>query len=63
MENGGQMSRSLAGLSFFLLVISFFIVTLGVWYLTGLSVKYFALATKDHFLAFFKLVVNFFDFF
>jgi hypothetical protein len=31
--------------------------------MTGLSVKYFALATKDHFLAFFKYVINFFDFF
>jgi hypothetical protein len=57
------MSQSFGKLSFFLLIISFFIVTLGVWYLTGLSVKYFALATKDHFLAFFKLVVNFFDIF
>lgn len=57
------MTRSVKRLSFLLLLISFFIVTLGVWYMTGLSVKYFALATKDHFLAFFKYVINFFDFF
>jgi uncharacterized membrane protein YqaE (UPF0057 family) len=57
------MSRQITNLSFFLLIISFFIATLGVWYLTGLSVKYFALATKDHLLAFFKGVVDFFNVF
>ena len=31
--------------------------------MTGLSVKYFALATKDHFLAFFKGVIDFFNVF
>ncbi|MCL5789796.1 MAG: hypothetical protein M1290_04960 [Candidatus Thermoplasmatota archaeon] len=54
---------SLNRLSFFLLLISFFIVTLGVWYMTGLSVKYFALTTRDHFLAFFKYFINFFNVF
>ncbi len=57
------MSHSVAKLSFFLVIISMLIVTLGVWYMTGISVKYFALSTKDHFLAFFKYVVNFFDVF
>lgn len=63
IENRNPMSSSVARLSFFLLLISFFIVMLGVWYMTGISVKYFALATKDHFIAFFKVVVNFFDVF
>ena len=57
------MSRRIAKLSFFLVLLSFFIVTLGVWYITGINVKYFALATKDHFLAFFKYVINFFSVF
>ncbi|MDA8055481.1 MAG: hypothetical protein M0Z77_07520 [Thermoplasmatales archaeon] len=57
------MVHSVTRLTFFLMLISFFIVTLGAWYLTGISVKYFALATKDHFLAFFKDVINFFNFF
>ncbi|MEM0133864.1 MAG: hypothetical protein QXU18_01355 [Thermoplasmatales archaeon] len=56
------MTNSVRNLSFFLLIISFFIVTLGVWYMTGISAKYFALSTKDHFLAFFKGVINFFNF-
>ncbi len=57
------MSRSVAKVSFFLVIISMLIVTLGVWYMTGISMKYFALSTKDHFLAFFKYVVNFFNVF
>jgi hypothetical protein len=50
-------------MSFFLLIISFFLMTLAAGYLTGISMKYFAISTKNHFLAFFHGVINFFQVF
>lgn len=57
------MVHALPKLSFFLLILSFIILTMGIGYLTGISVRYFALTTKDHFIAFAKDVVNFFEVF
>ncbi|MGC8561824.1 MAG: hypothetical protein ACP5UZ_05990 [Thermoplasmata archaeon] len=57
------MRNSTGNLTFFLLIISFLIVAIGAWYMTGISARYFALATKDHFIAFSKGVISFFNFF
>jgi hypothetical protein len=46
-----------------LLIISFLFMTLAAGYLTGISMKYFAISTKNHFLAFFRGVINFFQVF
>lgn len=55
------MTNSFARVSFFLLIASVFMVTLGFWYLTGISARYFAITTKDHFLAFFRMIIEFFN--
>ncbi|MFG1446613.1 MAG: hypothetical protein AAE975_05545 [Thermoplasmatales archaeon] len=57
------MTKKSRNLTFFLLIVSFLIVAIGAWYMTGISARYFALATRDHFLAFFKGIINFFNFF
>ncbi len=56
------MTNSFARVPFFLLIASVFMVALGFWYLTGISARYFAITTKDHFLAFFRMITEFFNF-
>lgn len=55
------MVHSFLKLSLLTMFTSFFIVTLGIGYLTGMSVKYFAISTGNHFLAFYRAVISYFQ--
>ncbi|MGC8644779.1 MAG: hypothetical protein ACP5UO_00755 [Thermoplasmata archaeon] len=47
----------------FLLIAVLFIMTAGAGYITGISVKNFAITAKDHFVSLFRMMVDFFQVF
>ncbi|MEM0128329.1 MAG: hypothetical protein QXO03_04510 [Thermoplasmatales archaeon] len=49
--------------TFFLLVLVIMVMTAGAGYLTGISVRRFALDTRDHFLSLFRMITDFFEVF
>lgn len=48
-------------LSFFLLMISFGLMAVGLWYMTGISTRWFMVTTRNHLMAFSKGVLGFFQ--
>lgn len=55
------MVNSSPKLTFLLLLISFGLMALGFWYMTGISTKWFMVSTRNHFLALSRLIWNFFQ--
>jgi len=47
----------------FLLIAALLIMTAGAGYVTGLSIRNFAINTKDHFISLFRSILNFFQVF
>jgi hypothetical protein len=54
------MTLSGSRMTFLLLLASLGLVALGFWYLTGLSTRWFMVAIRDHFQAFFRQIIYFF---